>query len=166
MPGAKSIHITGRLGEVMKESAEIALSYLRSRSQKYRIEADFFDKHEIHIHVPEGATPKDGPSAGITMATSLASLLTGVKVRNDVAMTGEITLRGTVLPIGGVREKVVAAVRANLKEIIIPELNKKDLKDIPQDVLSKVHQFHYVNTIDEVLKIALIPKPDGKNDKE
>ena len=159
MPGSgKSIHITGRLGEVMKESAEIAISYIRSKSEKYNIQPDFFNTHEIHIHVPEGATPKDGPSAGITMATSLASLLTGMKVRNDVAMTGEITLRGTVLPIGGLREKVVAAVRANIKEIIIPELNKKDLKEIPEEILSKVREIHYIKNIDQVLKIALLTK--------
>ena len=157
MPGGKTIHITGRLGEVMKESAEIALSYLRSKSKKYHIKSDFFAKNEIHIHVPEGATPKDGPSAGVTMVTSLASLMTGAKVRNDVAMTGEITLRGTVLPIGGLREKVVAAVRANIKEVIIPELNKKDLKDIPEEVLAKLDRVHTVKNIDQVLKIALIP---------
>lgn len=157
MPGGKTIHITGRLGEVMKESAEIALSYLRSKSKKYHIKSDFFAKNEIHIHVPEGATPKDGPSAGVTMVTSLASLMTGAKVRNDIAMTGEITLRGTVLPIGGLREKVVAAVRANIKEVIIPELNKKDLKDIPDDILAKLNQVHTVKNIDQVLKIALIP---------
>lgn len=156
MPGAKAVHITGRLGEVMKESADIALSYLRSHGRKYRIKPDYFSKHEIHIHVPEGATPKDGPSAGVTMATSLASLLTGCKVRSDVAMTGEITLRGTVMPIGGLREKIVAAVRVGIKEIIIPELNQKDLKDIPEDVLSKVTKIHPVKTIDQVLKIALV----------
>ena len=157
MPGGKTIHITGRLGEVMKESAEIALSYLRSKSKKYHIKPDFFAKNEIHIHVPEGATPKDGPSAGVTMVTSLASLMTGTKVRNDVAMTGEITLRGTVLPIGGLRDKIVAAVRANIKEIIIPELNKKDLKDIPDEILSKLKGIHPVKNIDQVLKIAIIP---------
>ena len=157
MPGGKTIHITGRLGEVMKESAEIALSYLRANGKKYKIKPDFFSKNEVHIHVPEGATPKDGPSAGVTMTTSLASLFTKQKVRNDVAMTGEITLRGTVLPIGGLREKIVAAVRANIKEIIIPEHNKKDLKDIPEDVLAKIHKIHPVSTIDQVLKIALLP---------
>jgi ATP-dependent Lon protease len=158
MPGGKAVHLTGRLGEVMKESAEIALSYLRSRAKKYGVKSDFFTKHEFHIHIPEGATPKDGPSAGVTMATALASVITGRKVRNDLAMTGEITLRGTVLPIGGLREKVVAAVRSNIKEVIIPELNKKDLKDIPQDVLSQIQKFHYVKTIDNVLNIALLPK--------
>jgi ATP-dependent Lon protease len=142
----------------MKESAEIALFYLRSRAKKYGVKPDFFSKHEFHIHIPEGATPKDGPSAGVTMATSLASLITGRKVRNDIAMTGEITLRGTVLPIGGLREKVVAAVRSNIKEVIIPELNKKDIKDIPEDVLSQVTNFHYVKTIDQVLNIALQAK--------
>ena len=157
MPGAKTIHITGRLGEVMKESAEIALSYLRANGKKFKIKPDFFSKNEVHIHVPEGATPKDGPSAGVTMIASLASLLTKQKVRNDVAMTGEITLRGTVLPIGGLREKIVAAVRANIKEIIIPEHNRKDLIDIPEDVLAKIRKIHPVSTIDQVLKIALLP---------
>ena len=158
MPGGKSLHITGQLGDVMRESAEIALSYLRSRSDQFGIEPDFFDHHTIHIHVPAGATPKDGPSAGVTMTTSLASLLTGRKVRNDTAMTGEITLRGSVLPIGGLRDKVVAAVRTGIKEIIIPRMNKKDLKDIPDDILAKVQKFHFVDNIDHVLKIALMPK--------
>jgi len=156
MPGGKSIRITGQLGEVMKESAEIALSYLRAHGKKYKIKPDFFSKNEVHIHVPEGATPKDGPSAGVTMATSLASLLSGRKVRNDVAMTGEITLRGAVLPIGGLREKITAAVRANIKEIIIPEMNQRDLKDIPEEVRAKVLKVHTVKTIDEVLKVALV----------
>ena len=156
MPGSKSLQITGQLGDVMRESAEIALSYLRANSQKFGIKKDFFKNIDIHIHVPEGATPKDGPSAGVTMLTSLASLLSGRKVRNDVAMTGEITLRGRVLPIGGLREKVTAAVRSKIKEIIAPEENRKDLKDIPQEVASKV-KFHFVERIDQVLTAALLP---------
>ena len=158
IPGGKSLQITGQLGNVMKESAEIAVSYLRSNSKKYGIKAEFFQKNSVHIHVPEGATPKDGPSAGVTMATSLASLYTGKKVRNDLAMTGEITLRGRVLPIGGLREKVVAAVRTGIKEIIAPAMNKKDLKDIPEEIQSKIQRFHFVESIDKVLKIALISK--------
>lgn len=157
MPGNKSLHITGRLGDVMRESAEIALSYLKANHRKFKIAPDFFDNKEIHIHVPEGATPKDGPSAGITMAASLASLFSGRKVRNDLAMTGEITLRGTVLPIGGLKEKVVAAVRAHIDEIIIPEHNHKDLTEIPEEILSKVKKFHLVSNIEQVLKIALLP---------
>ena len=157
MPGSKSLQITGQLGDVMRESAEIALSYLRANSQKFGIKKDFFKNIDIHIHVPEGATPKDGPSAGVTMLTSLASLLSGRKVRNDVAMTGEITLRGRVLPIGGLREKVTAAVRSKIKEIIAPEENRKDLKDIPQEVASKV-KFHFVERIDQVLEKALLPR--------
>ena len=156
IPGGKSLHITGQLGDVMKESAEIAISYLRSRGKKYGIKPDFFEKNSVHIHVPEGATPKDGPSAGVTMATSLASLFTGKKVRNDMAMTGEITLTGRVLPIGGLREKVVAAVRTGIKEIVIPAMNKKDLKDIPEEIRAKVQKFHFVEKIDEVLEAALI----------
>jgi len=156
MPGGKAFKLTGQLGEVMRESAEIAMSYLRANGRKFRIKSNYFKDHTIHIHVPSGATPKDGPSAGITMTTALASLLTGRKVRNDVAMTGEITLRGTILPIGGLREKVVAAVRAGIKEIIIPALNKKDLKDIPEDVRARVKKFHFVEKIDEALKIALL----------
>jgi ATP-dependent Lon protease len=165
IPGGKALQITGQLGEVMRESAEIALSYLRSRGGKYGISPEFFKQNSIHIHVPEGATPKDGPSAGVAMATSLASLLSGRKVRNDVAMTGEITLRGSILPIGGVREKVVAAVRTGIKEIVLPVTNKKDLKDIPEEVIAKVQEFHFVEKIDQVLKIALLPgdkKPGGK----
>ncbi|MBC8205255.1 MAG: endopeptidase La [FCB group bacterium] len=156
MPGSKSLQITGQLGDVMRESAEIALSYLRANSQKFGIKKDFFKNIDIHIHVPEGATPKDGPSAGVTMLTSLASLLSGRKVRNDVAMTGEITLRGRVLPIGGLREKVTAAVRSKIKEIILPEENRKDLKDIPEEVASKI-KFHFVERIDQVLTAALLP---------
>ena len=160
MPGDKSLHITGQLGDVMKESAEIALTYLRSNSKQFGIREGFFKDSDIHIHVPEGATPKDGPSAGVTMVTSLASLLSGQKVRNDVAMTGEITLRGRVLPIGGLREKVVAAVRGNIREIIIPENNQKDLKDIPEEIASKA-KFHFVQRINQVLEIALLPKTEN-----
>jgi len=158
LPGTKSYKLTGQLGDVMRESAEIALSYLRANSKKFKIKQEFYKNNAVHIHVPSGATPKDGPSAGITMTTALASLLTGRKVRNDVAMTGEITLRGVVLPIGGLREKVVAAVRAGIKEIIVPSMNRKDLKDIPEDIREKVKQFHFVDKIDEVLKIALMPE--------
>ena len=162
IPGGKSLHITGQLGEVMRESAEIAISYLRSKGKKYGIKPDFFEKNSVHIHVPEGATPKDGPSAGVTMATALASLFTGKKVRNDLAMTGEITLTGRVLPIGGLREKVVAAVRTGIKEILVPAMNKKDLKDIPEEIQAKVQKFHFVEKIDDVLETALIDNMKGK----
>jgi ATP-dependent Lon protease len=155
MPGGKSLKITGQLGSVMQESAEIALSYLRANAAKYRLPEGFFRKNDIHIHVPEGATPKDGPSAGITMVTSLASLFQNVPVRNDIGMTGEITLRGRVLPIGGVREKVVAASRAHLKTVILPSENKKDLEEVPENIRAKLN-FLFVDNIDQVLDIALI----------
>jgi ATP-dependent Lon protease len=155
MPGGKSLKITGQLGDVMKESAEIALSYLRANAKRYNLSEGFFRKWDIHIHVPEGATPKDGPSAGVTMVTSLASLISNTPVRNDVGMTGEITLRGRVLPIGGVREKVVAANRAHLKTLILPTGNKKDLDNVPENIRSKLN-FIFVDRIDQVLDAALL----------
>jgi len=154
MKGSKGFILTGQLGDVMKESAQAALSYVRSRAKELDIPEDFFEKSDIHIHVPEGAIPKDGPSAGVTMATALVSLMTGRPVRSDVAMTGEITLQGRVLPIGGVKEKVLAAGRARLTTVILPRRNEADLADIP------AHQregmtFVFVDTIDDVLKAAL-----------
>ena len=147
--------LTGNLGDVMKESASIALEYIRSHCRELNIDPRIFDNYSIHIHVPEGATPKDGPSAGITMATSLASALTQRKVRSEIAMTGEITLRGKVLPVGGIREKILAAKRAGIKHIILCQDNLKDIEDIPADYLTGL-EFHYVETVMDVLGYALL----------
>ena len=155
MQGSGQVQLTGQLGDVMKESARAALSWVRAHSDEFGLDKDFYKDLDIHIHVPEGAVPKDGPSAGVTMTTALVSALTGRKVRQDVAMTGEITLRGRVLPIGGVKEKLLAAYRAGIKTIILPLENKKDLEDVPAHVLS---QFRIVTAenIEDVLKVALI----------
>lgn len=155
MPGAGKIQITGQLGDVMKESASAAYSYVRTHYNDFGLKPDFYKSQDIHIHVPEGAVPKDGPSAGVTMATALVSALTGKKVKKSVAMTGEITLRGRVLEIGGLKEKVIAAHAAGLKEIIHPAANTKDLEKIPEEVRHDL-TFHGVKTIDEVLSIALV----------
>lgn len=152
--GKGKLTLTGKLGDVMKESAQAAFSYIRSRSEELNIDPDFHEKLDIHIHVPEGATPKDGPSAGITMATALVSALTGRKVKKEVGMTGEITLRGRVLPIGGLKEKSMSAHRAGLTTIIIPKDNEKDLEDVPESVRSDL-TFILVSHLDEVLKNAL-----------
>jgi ATP-dependent Lon protease len=154
MAGKKGLTITGHLGDVMKESVQAALSYVRSRADRLGISADFFENCDLHIHVPAGAIPKDGPSAGITMATSLASLLTGRPVHSHLAMTGEITLRGKVMPIGGVKEKVLAARRAGIRTVILPKRNEKDLDDVPANVREEM-QFRFVDTMDEVLDVAL-----------
>ncbi len=154
MVGKKGLTLTGHLGDVMKESAQTALSYVRSQADQLHIPANFYDNCDIHIHVPSGAIPKDGPSAGITMVTALASLLTGRKVRQDVAMTGEITLRGKVMPIGGVKEKVLAARRAGVTIVILPQRNEKDLEDVPPQVREEM-QFRFVEFVDEVLEHAL-----------
>ena len=158
MPGQKGLTITGNLGEVMKESAQTALSIVRSRAEQLGIEADFFEKNDIHIHVPAGAIPKDGPSAGITMTTALASLLTDRPVRPQLAMTGEISLRGRVMPIGGLKEKVLAAQRAGITRVILPKRNEKDLAEVPAAVRAEM-QFDCVETIDEVWDRALEPRP-------
>ncbi len=152
--GKGDIQLTGKLGDVMKESAMTALSYLRANAEKYDIDQEILKTHDIHIHVPEGATPKDGPSAGITMATAILSALTGVKVRSDIAMTGEITLLGNVLPIGGLKEKSLSAYRKGIKEIIIPDNNKKDIEDIPKNIVKEL-TFHTVKTANEVFDLAL-----------
>jgi ATP-dependent Lon protease len=156
MAGKKGLTLTGHLGEVMKESAQAALSYCRSRAHRFGIKPDFFENSDIHIHVPAGAVPKDGPSAGVTIATALVSLLSGRLVRHDIAMTGEITLRGKVLPVGGIKEKVLGARRAGIATVILPKRNQKDLEDIP-DEIRKEMRFIFVDTIDEVLQHALEP---------
>lgn len=147
--------VTGKLGDVMKESAQAAFSYIRSRAEELQIDPDFHEKNDIHIHVPEGAVPKDGPSAGITMATALISALTGIPVSKEVGMTGEITLRGRVLPIGGLKEKTLSAHRAGLTKIILPAENEKDLDDIPESVKENL-TFVLASHLDEVLEHALV----------
>src|SRR5512145_1079337 len=158
MPGKGALRLTGKLGDVMQESAHAAMSFVRSRAEEYGIKREFNRKLDVHIHVPEGAIPKDGPSAGITMCTALVSALSRVPVRHDVAMTGEITLRGKVLPIGGVKEKLLAAHRIGATTVILPRENEKDLADVPKNVLEGL-EVHLVDHVDEVLKIALLP-PD------
>jgi ATP-dependent Lon protease len=153
MRGSKGLTLTGQLGDVMKESAIAALSFIRSNADTIGLSDDYFEKHDIHIHVPAGAIPKDGPSAGVTMLTALVSLLTHKTIKKDLAMTGEITLRGQVLPVGGVKEKVLAAHRAGIKTIIIPKWNEKDLEDIPKEIQEKI-RFHPVEKMQDVLKIA------------
>jgi ATP-dependent Lon protease len=158
MPGSKQFQLTGSLGDVMQESARAALSYVRAASDRYKIEEDYWEKHDIHLHVPAGAQPKDGPSAGVTMAVALASLATGKPVRSDVGMTGEVTLRGRVLPIGGVKEKVLAAHRAGLKSVILPKRNELDLDDVP-DEIRNVMKFEFAECVDDVIEKALEAQP-------
>jgi len=165
MPGKGKTITTGKLGEVMQESVQAALSVVRNRSRKLGIESDFYQKNDIHIHLPEGATPKDGPSAGIGICTALVSVLTGIPVRADVAMTGEITLRGEVLPIGGLKEKLLAAHRGGIKTVLIPEENSKDLAEIPDNVKNRL-DIHPVKWIDQVLELALERLPDALPDAE
>ena len=155
MPGTGKLALTGRMGDVMKESAQIGLSYIRSISEQYDIEADYFETHDIHIHIPEGAVPKDGPSAGITMATAMLSALIGKKVRGDLAMTGEITLRGRVLPIGGLKEKLLAAKAANMKEVLVPAQKERNIRDLDKEITDGL-KISYVEQMDQVLKKALI----------
>lgn len=153
MKGQKGLTLTGQLGDVMKESATTALSFIRSNAKQLGVDEDFFSKHDIHIHVPAGAIPKDGPSAGVTMLTALTSLLSGKAIHKDLAMTGEITLRGQVLPVGGIKEKVLAAHRAGIKTLILPKWNEKDLQDIPKKVLKDI-EFHFPEKMLDVVKIA------------
>jgi ATP-dependent Lon protease len=157
IPGTGKLRLTGKLGDVMKESAEIAMSLVKARLDALGIDVKSLKDQDLHVHVPGGAIPKDGPSAGITMFTALVSLLTDVKVRGDVSMTGEATLRGLVLPVGGVKEKVLAAMRAGITEIILPERNRKDLHDIPDEMKEQL-KFHFVKKVDEALDIALEKK--------
>ena len=154
MPGKGKMQITGKLGDVMQESVKAAKSYIRSKSLEYGIIPPIFDKKDFHIHVPEGATPKDGPSAGVGMVTSIISAITEITVDKTVAMTGEITLRGIVLPIGGLKEKLLAAHRAGIKKVLIPMENKKDLVEIPKIILDTM-EIIPVKNVDEVLKVAL-----------
>jgi ATP-dependent Lon protease len=167
MKGKGNLTLTGQLGDVMQESARAALSWVRGRATQLDVEAAFFEQHDIHVHVPEGAIPKDGPSAGITMATALLSAVVGIPVRQDLAMTGEITLRGKVLPVGGIKDKLLAAYRAGIREVILPDENQKDLEEIPEDVRAAM-EFHLVKDVNEVVAIALtanlpeLPEPTGE----
>jgi ATP-dependent Lon protease len=154
MPGGKGFQITGSVGNVMSESARAALSYVRSKAKPLGLDPDFFTRTDIHMHIPAGAQPKDGPSAGVTMATALVSLVSGRKVKPKVGMTGEITLRGQVLPIGGIKEKVLAAHRNGLHTVILPKRNEQDLEDVP-DEIKKEMKFVFVDTVDDVIKSAL-----------
>jgi ATP-dependent Lon protease len=162
LPGKGKLILTGSLGDVMKESATAALSFLKSMAKKLSIKADKFEKNDIHIHVPEGGTPKDGPSAGVSLTTALCSAFTGVPVNREISMTGEITLRGKVLPVGGVKEKVLAAKRAGITKIILPEKNKKDLIGIKESYLTGI-EFIFVKSITEVVDTALTKKIFEKN---
>jgi ATP-dependent Lon protease len=160
MRGKGDLVLTGQLGDVMKESARIALSYLRGHAERLGVDEDAFDGREFHVHVPAGAIPKDGPSAGVTMTTALASLLTGRPVKHTVGMTGEVTLQGRVLPIGGLKQKVLAAHAAGITEVILPERNRGDLEEVPADVREQM-TFHPVMSVDEVLEHALEPAARG-----
>jgi len=161
--GKGNLSITGNLGKVMKESATIAMEFIKSHAESLQINPDAFENYNVHIHVPEGATPKDGPSAGITMLTSLVSLFTQRKVKKNLAMTGEITLRGKVLPVGGIKEKILAAKRARIKEIILCEDNRRDIEEIKEEYLKGL-TFHYVKEMSEVIEMALL-KEKVKNAK-
>jgi ATP-dependent Lon protease len=160
MAGSGSLTLTGQLGDVMKESARAALSWVRAHATEWQIDPEFFKSSELHVHVPSGAIPKDGPSAGVTMVTAMVSELTRRPVRGDMSMTGEITLQGKVLPVGGIKEKVLAAKRLGIKEIILPRQNDKDVKEDLSEELRKGLTIHLVSTIDEVLLLALVHQSD------
>ena len=164
MKGKETLTITGQLGDVMRESAQAAMSYARSRARTYGIDEDFFASHDIHVHVPEGSIPKDGPSAGVTMATAIMSLLSDRPVHRNMAMTGEITLRGEVLPVGGIKEKVLAAMRAGLRTVILPKLNERDLEDINKDLRSSMN-FIFVEDVSEVLAQAIVGEQGKKSSR-
>jgi ATP-dependent Lon protease len=173
MKGKGGLTLTGQLGDVMKESAQAAVSYIRSRAERLGIDPNFAVRRDIHIHVPAGATPKDGPSAGITLTTALISALNGRSVRADYCMTGEITLQGRVLPVGGIKEKILAGVARGLKHVILPQQNKKDLEDVPKDLLRRI-RVHHVHQYDEVLALVFentaggkpAPKPAAASEKQ
>jgi ATP-dependent Lon protease len=158
MPGHGKLILTGQLGDVMKESAQAALSLVKARSAQLGIAPEVLEKSDIHVHVPAGATPKDGPSAGVAMFIALSSLLTGRVVRSDVAMTGEISLRGLVLPIGGVKEKVLAALRAGIKTVMLPERNRRDLEEVPAEAREQL-EFKWIGNVDQAAAAALAPQP-------
>jgi ATP-dependent Lon protease len=164
MPGGRGFQVTGSVGNVMNESARAALSYVRSRADKLGLNEEFFNKSDIHLHIPSGAQPKDGPSAGVTIATALVSLVSNRKMKPQVGMTGEITLRGQVLPIGGVKEKVLAGNRIGLRTIILPKRNEQDLDDVPEEI-KKTMKFVFVESVDEVLDAALEPVRKPKTEK-
>ena len=155
LPGSGKLQLTGQLGDVMQESAKAAISYIRAHSSEFGIEEEFYKNKDIHIHIPEGATPKDGPSAGVTMCISALSALSGRKIRKDVAMTGEITLRGKVLPVGGIKEKVLAAHRMGIKKVLLPRDCKKDLDELPKTVLDDI-EFVLIDDISDAIREALI----------
>jgi ATP-dependent Lon protease len=167
MRGGKKFSVTGKLGDVMSESAQAAFTYIRSKMGDLDLPDDFFDVHDMHVHIPAGAIPKDGPSAGITIATALASICTRRLVRSDTAMTGEITLRGKVLPVGGIKEKVLAGARAGVKRIVLPKLNEKDLRDVPAEIRNTL-EFHLVENVDQVWDLTLEkePLPEKKSGKK
>ena len=165
MPGKGKLTLTGKLGDVMQESAQAAMSFVRSRVNEYGLPPDFYKNMDVHVHVPEGAIPKDGPSAGVAMTTAFVSAMTGIPVRCDVAMTGEITLRGEVTEIGGLKEKLLAALRGGIKTVLIPEANVKDLQEIPANVRDGL-EIIPVRWIDKVLELALESKPIPLADDE
>jgi len=165
MPGTGRLIVTGQLGDVMRESVDAAYSYVRSRAKQLEIDENMFREFDLHIHLPAGAVPKDGPSAGITVTLAIASALSERPVRRDLAMTGEVTLRGKVLEIGGVKEKMMAAYRAGLREVILPKANEKDLRDVPDEMRINM-AFTFVATMDEVFRLALLqPAPAGAADR-
>ena len=161
MPGKGRVQVTGSLGDVMKESSQAAISYIRSQSRKYKIKSDFFEKHDIHIHVPEGAVPKDGPSAGITMTTAVLSAITKKKVHGDLAMTGEVTIRGEVLPIGGLKEKLLAAKRLGIRKVLVPKFNAKDVREFHEEITDGL-EIVYVKDMNQVIKEAMIMETEKK----